>query len=453
MTPAQTTSAVAAPECASYAAARQRSARLFERASRALVAGVNHNLRHTPPLTLYFARGEGSRKWDVDGNEYVDYAMGSASLLLGHRPDQLVEAATHSVGVPAGSHENEVAWAEVIKSLVPCAEKVRFVSSGTEATLLALRLARASTGRSKVVRFHRHYHGWHDDAMFGFREPYDGSASAGVPAEAGASVCAVGDHAFEDVEALVAAGDVAAVIVEPSGASYGTVPLPQDLLPRLRELTRRHGTVLIFDEMITGFRVAPGGAQERDGVIPDLTTLGKILTGGLPGGAVVGAGAVLELLHPQPQSSRPHAFHWGTFNGHPVTAALGTLTLREVATRKPGAAADQHAEALREGLSEVIGSLGIRGLVYGTSSMFHVYLAPPGEDMPSEGLPSGEILTSMAPELVQMLHLELRRRGVDLMSYNGGVASSAHGPRELEIALEAFEGALGALKDARLVAA
>jgi glutamate-1-semialdehyde 2,1-aminomutase len=445
----QTPSAAAPPDRASYVAARQRSAQLFERASQAFVAGVNHNLRYTPPATLFFARGEGPAKWDVDGNEYVDYSMASAALLLGHRPLQ-VDAA-ELVGIPAASHENEIEWAELVKSLVPSAEKVRFVASGTESTLLALRLARASTGRPKIVRFHRHYHGWHDSVMFGLRPPFDAPASAGVPGELAGTMCAVDERVFADVEALVAAGDVAAVIVEPSGASYGTVPLVDGLLPRLRDLTQRHGTLLIFDEMITGFRVAPGGVQEREGVIPDLTTLGKILTGGFPGGAVVGADAVLEALHPRTQQTGNHAMHWGTFNGHPVTAAVGKQTLQEVATGKPGAAAEAHAVALRAGLAELVESLGIHGTVYGESSWFHLYLAGPGQEMP-EGVPSPELLTSMAPALVEALHLESRRRGIDLMSYNGGVASAAHGARELDIALGAFEGVLRTLRDTGLVA-
>jgi glutamate-1-semialdehyde 2,1-aminomutase len=432
-----------------FAEARPRSAELSERASGSLVAGVNHNIRATRPFPLYFDRADGARKWDVDGNEYVDYSMGSASLLLGHLPKLGADALSGLTGIPATSHENEVEWAELVKSMVPSAERVRFVSSGTEATLLALRIARAYTGRDKVMRFRAHYHGWHDYVMVGYRAPYDGITSSGVPADLAGSMVAATEQPFGQIEAALAQGDVAAVILEPSGASWGTAPLADGLLQFLRDVTREHGTVLIFDEMITGFRWAPGGVQEREGIVPDMTTLGKILTGGLPGGAVAGRHDIMEMLRPGRPPEEPYAFHFGTFNGHPITAALGLATLREVATGRPGAAAERHAADLRSALGELLEATGIRGFAYGESSTFHVNLVPAGAP---EGEPDLEGLVSIPAEIIERLQVELRSRGVDLMSYNGGVASASHGPDELDRAVSAFEGAFTELRDSGLVA-
>jgi glutamate-1-semialdehyde 2,1-aminomutase len=215
-------------------------------------------------------------------------------------------------------------------------------------------------------------------------------------------------------------------------------------------VTRDHDVLLIFDEMITGFRYAPGGIQERDGVVPDVTTLGKVLTGGLPGGAVAGRADVMGALRPRRPSDEPYAFHFGTFNAHPLSAAVGITTLREVASGEAGAAADAEAAALRAGLDELLEAVGVRGFAYGESSTFHLFLAPAGQP-PTDGFPDRETFMSMPPGLIDVLHRELRVRGVDLMSYNGGVLSSAHGAREREITLKAFEEVLQLLKKAGLV--
>jgi glutamate-1-semialdehyde 2,1-aminomutase len=439
---------------AQYEANREMSRDLFQRARDVLVAGVNHNIRFTPPFPLYFQRGDGAYKWDVDGNRYVDYALGSASLLLGHQPRELAETIREGVvGVPAGSHKNEIEWAEAVKALVPSAEKVRFVSSGSEATSLAIRLARTFTGRSRFARFPGHYHGWHDQFMIGNSPPFDAAKTGGIPQPIRETVVVV-DQDERSIEAALAKGDVAAVILEPSGANWGTVPLREGLLAYLRDVTRKYGSVLIFDEMITGFRFSPGGAQAREGIVPDLTTLGKILTGGLPGGAVAGRGEIMDLLSPGRPASEPYVFHYGTFNGHPITAAVGLRTLREVASGQPTKDAEAYAAALRSAISEVIDALSIRGHVYGPSSTFHVYLAAAGssDEVPAPySRAEAERLLSIPKEIIEALHRELRLRGVDLMSYNGGVTSAAHGDTELQYTRAAFEGALVELREQGLL--
>ena len=190
----------------------------------------------------------------------------------------------------AAGHELQNEWARLIQQLIPSAERVRFTSSGTAATMMAVRLARASTGKGKIVRFVSHFHGWHDHVAFGVKEHLDGTPTAGVLPDVAANVILVKPNDLAAVERVLAQQkDVAAVMIEPVGASSGAIPTSPAVLRELREITRRHGVLLMFDEVVTGFRVAPGGAQALYGVTPDLTTLAKIVAGGMPGGAVAGS--------------------------------------------------------------------------------------------------------------------------------------------------------------------
>ena len=240
------------------------------------------------------------RKWDVDGNCYVDYFGGHGALLLGHCHPKVVEAVKQQMERSThfgASHETEIAWAEWVMKLVPSAERVRFTSSGTEATLMAVRLARAFTGKSKLIRFKHHFHGWHDHMTSGYASHFDGSPTPGVlPGVAGGLVLAEQNDAEGLARLLEANDDIAAAILEPTGAHGAQLPIDPKFLTALRELTRQHGVLLIFDEVVTGFRVSPGGAQAEYGIRPDLTTLAKILAGGLPGGAVAGRKDILDLL-------------------------------------------------------------------------------------------------------------------------------------------------------------
>jgi glutamate-1-semialdehyde 2,1-aminomutase len=443
---------------ASYTDQRERSQDLFTRASVLAPAGVHHNLRSSAPFPLFYERGEGAYKWDADGNRYLCYAMGQGSQILGFSHPAVVEAITaHAAyGIPGGSHELEIEWAAIVGELLPSAERTRFLASGTEATMLAHRLARAYTGRSTVVRIQGHYNGWHDYGLIGYRAPFDEAASAGIPAEVLSTVKVIPSSlSLDELDAVFAGGDIAGVILEPSGASWGTVPLATQFLADLREVTSRHGSVLIFDEVITAFRWAPGGIQSLTGITPDLTTLGKILTGGLPGGGLAGAREIVDLLEPGKLPRDGYVLHHGTFNGHPLPAAAGIATLREAASGEPQKAADAHVAALRSGLRSIVEDLSIAGFVYGEASVFHLYLQAPGPDVVADVSPAtvtAETYLGMPQPLIAALHREVRRRGVDLFSYNGGMASGAHGDAELDLALTAFEGALRALVDSGAVA-
>src|SRR5687767_1383446 len=317
-----------------YRARHPKAAALYDRARRAIPGGITHDIRHLTPFPIYIESAAGTRKRDVDGHEYVDYWMGHGALFLGHCHPAVVAAvqAQMARGTHLGaSHELEVRWAELVNRLVPSAELTRFTMSGTEATHLAMRIARAATGRPRIVKFAGHFHGWHDGAVAGVAPPYEVPMSAGIPGATLDQVLVLPPNDVKAVEVALARGDVAAVILEPAGGSSGTIPTIPGYLQELREVTRRHDVVLIFDEVITGFRYAPGGAQQYYGVTPDLTTLAKIVAGGLPGGAVCGAARYMSLLAFRGDATWDRisrVAHAGTFNANPLTAtaAIATLT-------------------------------------------------------------------------------------------------------------------------------
>jgi glutamate-1-semialdehyde 2,1-aminomutase len=397
--------------------------------------GVTHEARHVDPFSVAVSKAAGSRKWDLDGHELVCYVMGHGSLLLGHSDAEVVAAIRQQAGrfLHAGaSHELECEWAEAVVGLVPSAERVRFTSSGTEACMLALRLARAATGRPRIVKLAGHFHGWSDEVEFGADPPFEGPDTAGLPPGLQADVVVVP----ADVDALrqvLARGDVAAFILEASGAGWGRVPLPAGFLEEARRLTRESGTVLVFDEVVSGFRWSPGGVQQVVGVEPDLTALGKILAGGMPGGAVCGRAELLELLALSRGDPR-RVPHPGTHNANPLAAAAGTVTLRLVASGEAQESAARLAAELRRELTAVLEGRGAAGRVYGESSTFHFLLGYEGDP---ETLPLRELKPGFGPLLSSELHCGMLLGGVQLF-HGSGFLSTVHSERDLEQTLEAF---------------
>lgn len=428
----------------------QRSCAHAQRARQVLPAGISHNVRRAVPYPLAIARAQGARKWDLDGNDYVDFGMANSSLLLGHNEASVVEAIIRQAGLTTGTcscHELEVEWAEAICQLVPCAERVRFCGTGSEATALALRVARAATGRRTVVRLAHHYHGWLDQVLAGHAGSFEHPEMRGVAIGDGDVVVISGDSTDEALDAAITAVSPAAVIVEVSGPRWGAAPLRDGLLSTLRRVTTACGAVLIFDEVITGFRYAPGGAQQRFGVTPDLTSLGKIVSGGLPGGALVGRAALLEEL----STDRPDPlFHRGTFNANPLSAAAGVATLKVVAAPGTHEALDAAAQRFRIELQRRLDAVDALALVHGEASVFHVHLCPPGGSLPDVGSTAEEYL-DMSTDLVDQFLAGVRERGVDLFSFKGGVLSTAHDDVTLERGLDALQSAVIALCDAGLV--
>lgn len=441
-----------------YLAKRPKSVQLYERARKALAGGVGHDLRYFEPVPLYAARAQGGRKWDVDGNEYIDFLMGNAAMLLGHADPQTLEAITRTIrdGTHFGNdHPLQIEWGERVQKMIPSAERVRFVNSGSEATMLALRIARAHAKKLKVLRFEGHFHGWQDHVIHGFNPPFDADGSLGILPSVREHTVMIpdGDLALLD-QTLSTNRDIAAAIVEASGASWGRVPIAVEFMRGLRELTQKHGVVLIFDEVITGFRFSPGGAQKLYGVTPDLTCLAKILAGGLPGGAVAGRAEIMKLcqLTGEPKHDRfERVAHQGTFNASPPSAAAGISVLDRVATGQPIEQANRMAELLRKTWDEVLEKRKVAGYVYGPASTFHVYFETDRQRLASTKkrtdlhTSDAKLLKGMPGNLIAQYQRHLRFRGVDFMSSTGGVLSAAHTEADIKQATSAFDGTVAAL--------
>lgn len=437
------------------------SAKLAISARECFPSGVTHDSRYLKPHGLYVERGLGPHKWDVDGNRYIDYYGGHGALLLGHAHPEIVAATqeAYSQGTQfAAGTEREILWAEQIKKLVPCAERVRFTSSGTEATHLALRLARAFTGRSKVLRFRHHFHGWHDEMSTGHHSHYDGSPVIGVTEAVANNTVLLDPMDVEGAREVIAKEkDLAGVILEPLGEATGTVPVDTAFLALLRELTSEHGVMLIFDEVVTGFRVAPGGVQEATGITPDITTLAKIVAGGLPGGAVVGRKDIMDALDHEAaeKSGKEKIYHPGTFNANPVSAVAGTKMLELISSTQACAQASEMARRLRETLNTVLAEESVPWAAYGEYSVFQLFMNPEGKTIEPLGFDPKTVspaeLRAKPGDLGRKLQLALLVHGVDTCGWPGGLVSATHTSQDIEATGVALRESVRMLKREGLV--
>lgn len=443
-----------------YQRLHPESARLYEESQRTFPSGVTHDIRFVTPFPIYVDRAQGSRKWDVDGAEIIDFVMGHGALFMGHAHPEVTRAVVEQAqrGTHYGaSHKLELEWGELVRRLVPSAEVVRFTSSGTEATLMAIRLARAYTGRDKLLKFDRHFHGWHD-AVVGARAPeMETVHSAGVPSTVSGNTVSLPQNDIDQVERRLAEGDIAAVIIEPTGASWGTEPVRSQFLAGLREVTQRENVVLIFDEVVTGFRVAPGGVQAKYGITPDMTTMAKILAGGLPGGAVAGKADILSMIEfrdDRPWNAERRVQHPGTFNANPLSAAAGAVMLRMVKAGEHHRHADGLNQRLIGDLNRVLEERGVPGCVYGLASYFHIVLgvdAPHPADGDIEWLAASGEPPRTAPALTVGLRRGMLNHGVDLMAGSGGFVSGVHNDQDISATVEAFDTTLAEMQAERLV--
>ncbi len=449
---------------AAYTAHTPKSAESYEAALKLMPGGVTHDARYMRPHPISIAEARGSRKRDLDGNDYVDYQGGHGALILGHSHPQVTERVAEQLsrGTHYGAnHELENRWAELIIDMVPSAELVRFTNSGTEATLMALRLARAATGRKRMLRLLGHFHGWHDHVAFGVVSHYDGTPTPGVLPDLAENVVLVTPN---DEQGLLAALDqygdeIAVALIEPTGSIYGQVPVEPSFVRLLREETKKRGIVLVFDEVVTGFRVSRGGAQEALGITPDLTTLAKILAGGLPGGAITGRRDLLELLDPERAAQRglEKIGHQGTYNANPLSAAAGIATLEIL--RDSDAIARTHAYAgkLRAGATQVLVEEGVAWGAYGTHTGLHLFVNPNGLDIDPAtfdplAIGYAGLKIPRGNSISLKLRLAMRVHGVDLSVWPGGPCSSVHDERDLDQTLSALRASLRMLRDEREIA-
>ncbi len=420
-----------------------RSEALFARAQRVIPGGVNSPVRAFGSVgmePLYIRSGSGARIQDADGNEYIDYVCSWGPLILGHAEkrvlQRLAEAAARGTSFGANT-ELEVRFAELVTRTYPSMEMVRMVSSGTEAAMSAVRLARGFTGRNRIIKFEGCYHGHGDSFLI---KAGSGVLTLGIPGSPGVTAGTAGDTLaarFNDpgsVEELVAAhsGDVAALIVEPVMGNAGVIPPQPGFLQQLREITAREGIVLIFDEVITGFRVAPGGAQELYGVKPDLTCLGKIIGGGLPVGAFGGRRDIMERLAPLGP-----VYQAGTLSGNPLALAAGHETVRILLEERIHPRLEENAAALEEGIRAGLRELGLPYQVNRVGSMLSLFFtAEEVRDFASAAGSDGDAFKAYFRGMLE--------RGIYLAPspFEAWFLSAAHSGQEIERTVTASREAL-----------
>lgn len=352
------------------------SKKLFERAKKVFAGGVNHNARFYEPYPLFVKKARGQHIWDQDGNKYVDYWMGHMALILGHSPAVVTDALDQQLknGTHFGlSSELSVELGEEIQLAVPCAELVRFCNTGAEATMYLVRLARAFSRKRTVIKMAGGWHGYSTELNKGVSRPFDRPESAGILPEEQAHVHAVRFNDLEAARRAVKAGrdDVAAVVLEPVLGAGGCIPADREYLRGLRELTERAGVLLAFDEIITGFRVALGGAQETYGVKPDLAALGKVVGGGLPIGLVCGRSEILSLADPS-KKGRFVSIGGGTFSENPLTLTAGLASVRYLRRNANTlySRLEKEGSKLRSGVDRVLLESGIDAHTTGMGSLF-----------------------------------------------------------------------------------
>jgi glutamate-1-semialdehyde 2,1-aminomutase len=356
-----------------------RSHRLFQRAKAKIPGGVNSPVRAWKGVggtPLFIARGQGAHVYDRDGNRYIDFVGSWGPLICGHAHRQILHelAKTARNGTTFGAPtEHEVKLAELVVRLMPSLQKIRLVSSGTEATMSAIRLARAYTGRSKIVKFDGCYHGHSDGLLV---KAGSGIATLGLPDSPGVPPGFAKETLVAKYNDVISVRklferhgkNIAALIVEPVCGNMGVIPPDKDFLTFLRRLTRRYGTLLIFDEVITGFRIAIGGAQSFFGVTPDLTCLGKVLGGGLPLAAFGGRRQIMDLVAPDGP-----VYQAGTLSGNPLAVTAGLATLRLLARPGTYAALEAKGKKLEEGFARILKKYSIRGTINRTGSMMTLF--------------------------------------------------------------------------------
>jgi len=412
----------------SYTSKTQKSKKLYEKAKSVLPAGVSYAIRHFEPYPFYTARAKGSKLFDVDGNEYVDFWLGHTALILGHSPPIVVEAVKKQLenGTHYGtSHELEIKLAEQIEKIVPSAEMVRFTNSGTEANMYATRLARAYTGRSKIAKFEGGWHGGYDALHTSVKYPFNIPESAGLTAGALQDTIVLPFNDLEGVSERLKNKEVASITIEPVLGAGGGIPAEKEFLKGLRELCNERGILLIFDEVITGFRLAPGGGQQYYGVTPDITVFGKILGGGFPIGAFCGRREIMERIDTLVYRRPYYSFHGGTFAANPISMTAGLATLKVLEDGQLINELNNIGGKIREKLKEIFEATEVKVQVTGADSLFNTHF--------TKGEVKDARAASKADKKKQVdYHLNLIANGVFLLPTHTGALSTVHSGTDIE---------------------
>jgi glutamate-1-semialdehyde 2,1-aminomutase len=443
-----------------YDAKYPKAKALFERAQKVQPRGVSHDQWYASPFPIYMTRAKGSHLWDVDGNEYIDYYGGHGGQMLGHAHPVLVEAVQKQIdrGIQYGAGcDLAVEWAEVIHKLVPSAEQIEFVNSGTEAIMYGIRIARAFTKRSKVVRFQFHFAGAYDATTIGYKKPFEVPVSAGILPSAVADTAVIPMNNEEALEEALKKRDVALVMTEAAGSSSGVIGIKPSFYKTLRELTTRYGTLLFFDEIVTGFRYSPGGVQAAVGVIPDLTSLGKGITGAMPGaGAIVGRKDIMGmlLLKDEKWNRYERVSHSGTFNANALCAAAGIAYLKIIATGEPTRIANQKTRQLRDALQRQMDERRIAGCAYDSNfSVLHTYIGQCDLQGQCDRTICMNADKVRDPQVGEALYRCLALNGVKtpVRGYDMFL-SAVHSPEDIKKTIEAFGRSLDTLIEEKKIA-
>ncbi|UZF93602.1 aspartate aminotransferase family protein [Bosea sp. NBC_00550] len=419
----------------------EESARQVAANARFVAGGVNSNFRlGMAPGPLVFERGEGAYLIDVDGNRIIDYYCGMGATVLGHSPKAVIEAAQRQAekGILfAGQAPIEYEAAKLICERIPSAERLRFGSSGSEVAQAAMRLVRAATGKRTIVKFEGHYHGWFDNILWSTapglnaagpdEAPTPVIGSKGQDPEAGEGLSILGWNDLAALEARLAKGDVAAVLMEPAMCNQGAIAPAPGYLEGALAACRRHGALLIFDEVITGFRLGRGGAQERFGVTPDLTIMAKAIANGFPVAAIAGRAELVDMF-------ADGVLHGGTFNAQPIAMAAMVATQKAL-TPEHYERSSAHGQRLQDGIRKILAEEGIKAQVAGFPLMFHVAF---GLDAPARNY--RDVARSDKAAYSRFAHA-LLKRGVRVLERGAWFVSSEHDAAIVDRTLDAVRAA------------
>ena len=422
-----------------------KSRKMFERACEFIAGGVNSAMRGTmKPFPLFFERGEGSKIYDVDGNKYIDYSLSFGPLILGHRPAKVVNAVKEQIDkgwIYGAQHELEIKLSEKLAKIIPCAELTRYSNTGTEAVQMALRLARAYTGKNKIIKFEGHYHGWLDNILISYHpkleeagtieSPHSVLTSSGQVESVLKDIIILPWNNLEIFEEVVKRhkDEIAGIITEPMMCNSGVIYPAKGYLEGLRKVTSENKIILIFDEVITGFRLALGGAQEYFNVIPDIAVFGKAMAAGFPISSIAGKRDIMNLI------TQGKVIHAGTFNSNPISIAAAYATVTELEKNNGGIYKHifRLGNRLKEGIEKIVKDIGFPAILQGPGPMFHLFFTH------RKSVNHYRDYLDSDMEIYEKFIEYLLHEGILSLSRGIWYISAAHSDEDIERTLEAVE--------------